>query len=269
MTLDARQLDEILAAVRPIADAAGALLLEGLDGPKTVDHKGEVDLVTDFDRRAQDLIADELLKIYPDFALLAEEDGAPTVAGATTTWIVDPLDGTTNFSHGHPLFAVSIGLEHEGELVLGVIGMPALGSQVWARSGGGAFRDGKPIRVSTTADLDRALLATGFPYDRRTANDDNTRELVALMKRCQGVRRGGAAAIDMALTACGVYDGFWEPKLHAWDLAAGAVIVREAGGRISDYEGEPLDVRAGWIVASNGLIHDAVLDTIRRARAVL
>jgi len=268
MSLDPRDLDEILDALQPVADEAGALLLEGLHGPKTVTHKGDVDLVTDYDRRAQDLIARRLAERFAGFGLLAEEDGA-TDDGRLTTWIVDPLDGTTNFSHGHPLFAVSIGLEHEGELVAGLIDAPALRARFWARAGGGAFRDGRRVRVSSTDELDRALLATGFPYDRRTADDDNTRELVALMKRCQGVRRGGAAAIDLALTACGVYDGFWEPKLHAWDLAAGAVLVREAGGRVSDYSGGELDVRAGWVVASNGLIHDAVLTAIGAARSSL
>jgi myo-inositol-1(or 4)-monophosphatase len=269
MTLDSRQLDEILAAIHPIADEVGALLRGGLDGPKTIDHKGEVDLVTDFDRRAQDLIAGRLSQRFPEFALIAEEGEERAAEEPATTWIVDPLDGTTNFSHGHPLFAVSIGLEHHGELVAGVIDAPALRSRFWARAGGGAFRDGKPVRVSATADLDQALLATGFPYDRRTARDDNTREFVGLMKRAQGIRRGGAAAIDLALTACGVYDAFWEPRLHAWDLAAGVVIVREAGGKVSGYDGEPVDIRSGWIAASNGLIHDAVLETIRVARADL
>jgi myo-inositol-1(or 4)-monophosphatase len=267
VTLDPHELDEILDAIHPIADEVGALLLRGLDGPKTVDHKGEVDLVTEFDRRAQDLITTRLERRFPAFAVIAEEDEQPTGAVSPTTWIIDPLDGTTNFSHGHPLFAVSIGLEHEGELAAGVIDAPGLGSRFWARAGGGAFRDGRPIQVSATNDLGQALLATGFPYDRRTANDDNTREFVALMKRAQGIRRGGAAAIDLALTACGIYDAFWEPKLHAWDLAAGVVIVREAGGRVTGYEGDPVDIRHGWIAASNGLIHDAVLETIRIARA--
>ncbi|MBW2275984.1 MAG: inositol monophosphatase, partial [Deltaproteobacteria bacterium] len=191
MTLEPRDLDEIVTGAHAVADQAGALLLEGLHGPKTIDHKGDVDLVTDYDRRAQDLIARGLAERFPGFALLAEEDGAPGDSAATTTWIVDPLDGTTNFSHGHPLFAISIGLEHEGKLVAGVIDLPALGSRFWARTGSGAFQDGKSISVSTNEDLNRALLATGFPYDRRKSTDDNTAELVALMKRAEGVRRGG------------------------------------------------------------------------------
>jgi len=267
MSLEPRDLDEIVTGANAVADQAGALLLRGLDEPKTIEHKGEVDLVTEYDRRAQDVIARGLADRFPGFGLLAEEDGAARGTDAATTWIVDPLDGTTNFSHGHPLFAVSIGLEHEGRLVAGVIDVPALGSRFWARLGGGAYRDGRPISVSATDDLDRALLATGFPYDRRTADDDNTRELIALMKRCQGVRRGGAAAIDMAFTACGIYDAFWEPKLHAWDLAAGTVIVREAGGSVTDYAGDPVDIRAGWVVASNGPVHQQVLEVIRRARS--
>lgn len=269
MTLGAQELDEILNALGAVADEAGALLLEGLDRPKTIDHKGDVDLITEYDCRAQELIARRLRERFPDFALLAEEDGATGDESAHSTWIVDPLDGTTNFSHGHPLFAISIGLEYEGEIAAGIVDMPALGTRVWARSGGGAFRDGRPIRVSAVDDLDAALLATGFPYDRRTADDDNTRELKALMKRAQGVRRGGAAAIDLALVASGVYEGFWEPKLKVWDLAAGVLIVTEAGGRATDYSGAPVDIRAGWIVATNGLIHDAVLEAIAAARADL
>lgn len=269
MTLEARELDEILDALGAVADEAGSMLLEGLDRPKIVNHKGEVDLVTEYDRRAQELIVRRLQERFGGFALLAEEEGAIGDAESRSTWIVDPLDGTTNFAHGHPLFAISIGLEHEGQLAVGMVDMPALGSRVWARRGGGAFRDGRPIRVSAVDDLDAALLATGFPYDRRTANDDNTRELKALMKLAQGVRRGGAAAIDLALVACGVYDGFWEPKLHAWDLAAGVLIVREAGGRATDYAGAAVDIRAGWIVATNGSIHDKVIEAITAARADL
>jgi myo-inositol-1(or 4)-monophosphatase len=269
MNVGAHDLDEILAAMVATADEAGALLLDGLDRPKSIDLKGEVNLVTEYDRRAEELIADRLGSRFPEFSMLGEEAGATGDERAEYTWIVDPLDGTTNFSHGHPLFAVSIGLERRGSLVAGTVSIPALGATVSARVGGGTLRNGEPVRVSATDDLDRSLVATGFPYDRRTAVDDNTCELVAFMKRSQGVRRCGAAAVDLALVACGIYDGFWEPRLHPWDLAAGAVLVAEAGGRTSDYSGDPLDIRSGWIVASNGLIHEAMLEVIAAARRAL
>jgi myo-inositol-1(or 4)-monophosphatase len=269
MTLGARDLDEIVAEIVATANRAGTLLLGGLDRPKTIDRKGEVDLVTEWDRRAEELIRRELDDRFPGFAMLAEEEGASGSESAEYTWIVDPLDGTTNFSHGHPLFAVSIGLEHGRSMVAGAVAIPALGTTAWSRAGGGAFRDGRPIRVSTTSALDGALVATGFPYDRRTAHDDNTAEFVAFIKRSQGVRRCGVAAIDLTLVASGIYDGFWEPRLKAWDLAAGVLLVSEAGGYVTDYQGAPVDIRAGWIVASNGLIHDEMLRVVEEVRAAL
>jgi len=267
MTFSPADLDEITEAARAAAEAAGALLLEGLGRSRRVDHKGEVDLVTEHDRRSEELIATRLERLFPEFAFFGEEGGERGRRDAESVWIVDPLDGTTNFAHGHAAFAVSIGLEHRGDLVSGVVVSPALGTSCWARSGGGAHCNGDRISVSGTRVLDEALLATGFPYDRRTATDDNSREFIAFMKRCQGNRRCGAAAVDMALVAQGVYDGFWEPRLHAWDLAAGVVLVREAGGRATDYGGDPVDVREGWIVASNGLVHDQMLEVISAARA--
>lgn len=264
MTADHAGLDEILKDMRSVAAEAGALLLDGLDRPKNVVHKGEVDLVTEYDRRSEELIADRLSRRYPGFAFLGEEGGPR--GEATSMWIVDPLDGTTNYSHRHPVFAVSIGLRRGDAMVAGVIAMPALETTVWARAGGGAYCDGEPISVSKTAQLDKALLATGFPYDRRTASDDNTRELVAFMKRSQGVRRCGAAAADMAMVARGISDGFWEPRLHPWDLAAGQVIVEEAGGVVTDYEGGPLDLERGWVVAANPSLHPAMLEVISTTR---
>jgi myo-inositol-1(or 4)-monophosphatase len=269
MTLAPRELAELAAAAGAIAAEAGAMLLAGLDRPKEISLKGEVDLVTDYDRRAEELITRRLTARFPSFPVIGEEGAPAATATDAPAWIVDPLDGTTNYSHGHPCFAVSIGLEHRGELLVGAISIPALGDLYAAHAGGGASCNGDPIRVSTTALLDRALVATGFPYDRRRVDDDNSRELVAFMKRSQGVRRCGAAAVDLALVARGIYDGFWEPRLHAWDLAAGVVLVREAGGTATDYEGGDPDIRSGWIVASNGALHQRLLEVIAAARAEL
>ena len=266
MTLSPAQLDEILERALAVAGQTGDLLLDGLNKPKEIVHKGQVDLVTQYDRRAEELIYEALSSSFPDIGMLAEEGGQKGNTDGYAMWIVDPLDGTTNFSHGHPVFAVSIGLQCEDHQVLGVIGMPALGMTVWARAGGGAFCNGEPISVTQTRDLGKSLVATGFPYDRRTADDDNTREYRAFMKNALGVRRCGAAAVDMAFVARGIYDGFWEPRLHPWDLAAGTAIIQEASGRVTDYSGEDLDVHRGWVVASNGLIHSSMLETIERAR---
>ncbi|MDD5307208.1 MAG: inositol monophosphatase family protein [Deltaproteobacteria bacterium] len=266
MTLLPTELDEALEAARAVAAEAGALLLEGLLRPKTVTFKGDVNLVTEYDRRAEDLITSRLGRLFPGFGILAEEGGVAGKADAHARWIIDPLDGTTNFSHGHPVFAVSIGLEDGGTPVAGVVAMPGLGVTVWARRGGGAFRNGEPVRVSNAAEIGVALVATGFPYDRRTARDDNTREYAAFVKRAQGVRRCGAAAVDLALTACGVYDGYWEPRLKPWDLAAGVVLVREAGGIATDYEGTEIDIHKGWILAAGPRLHQPMLEILRDAR---
>ncbi|MCP4199602.1 MAG: inositol monophosphatase [Proteobacteria bacterium] len=253
--------------MRSAADKAAAHLMAGLSKPKNIEHKGPVDLVTEYDRQAEKIIKDHLQNLYPDIGMLAEESGLGSKKeGDQTTWIVDPLDGTTNFSHGHPVFAVSIGLEDNGRPVAGVIAIPMLRLTLWARIGGGAFCNGEPIRVTDTSRLGNSLVATGFPYDRRTSEDNNTRECTAFIKRCQGIRRCGAAAVDLAFVARGVYDGFFEPKLHAWDLAAGAVIVEEAGGRVTNYDGSPLDIYKGWIVASNGDIHQQMLDVLSDVR---
>ena len=269
MTLGPEELEELVSEARAVAAEAGALLLSGLGKVTRVAHKGEVDLVTEYDRRSEELIVGRLLSRFPGFAVRAEESGAHGDDNAATTWLVDPLDGTTNFSRGHPVFAVSLGLEHRGELVAGVVAAPALGFTVWARRGGGAFSDSGSIRVSSTDRLEASFIATGFPYDRRTARDDNTREYVAFVKRALGLRRCGAAAVDLALVARGVYDGYFEPRLHPWDVAAGAVIVVEAGGRVTDYEGAPMDPARGWIAASNGAIHGEMLALIREARSTL
>jgi myo-inositol-1(or 4)-monophosphatase len=269
MTLQPRELDEIVAEARACAEEAGALLLCGLGNVRRIDYKGDVDLLTEYDKRSEELIVARLLARFPSFAVCGEEGGVHGDPAADTIWYVDPLDGTTNFAHGHPVFAVSIGLSHRGALVAGVVNAPALGLCAWARTGGGAFANGAPIRVSAIPGIDVALVATGFPYDRRVAVDDNTREYAAFVKRAQAVRRIGAASVDLLLVARGAYDGYFEQRLKPWDIAAGAALVAEAGGRVTDYEGAPLDLDRCWIAASNGLVHDEMLAIVRAARAGL
>ena len=272
MTLSGIELDGVLTEMRRVAADAGALLRQGLRNPKKISYKGAVDLVTEYDTRAEDLIRESLTKTFPDSDFLAEESShlAPdNQKRFPLRWIVDPLDGTTNFAHGHPIFAVSIGLQEGEHLVAGTVFIPQLEEMYSARTGGGAYCNDTPISVSSTADLDTALLATGFPYDRRETEDDNTRELTRFIKRTQGVRRCGAAAVDLALVARGACDGYWEPKLHPWDIAAGTVLVQEAGGRVTDYSGGRINLENGWIVSSNGRIHDEMLQVIGDARAEL
>lgn len=270
MTLSFAELDEILEEGNRVAREAGHLLLTGLKGPKKISYKGVVDLVTDYDTRAEDLIRETLTRRFPEFGFFAEESADIANHEKETSWVVDPLDGTTNFAHGHPLFAVSIGLRERGQACCaGTIFIPCLNACYSARRGGGAFRNDQPISVSEVGDLHAALVATGFPYDRRDSEDDNTREHRAFIKHTQGVRRCGAAAVDLAFVAEGVLDGFWEPKLAPWDIAAGTVLVREAGGMVTDYGGEDIDIDKGWIVASNGRLHTEMLRVISSAPRII
>lgn len=263
------------------ATEAGELLLEGLGGDGARHHasttkQSPIDLVTEYDRRSEEVILRVLLRAFPDDEVLAEESGlvgagrspaaAPAEAAVRRRWLVDPLDGTTNFAHGLPFFAVSIACEEvrgeARELVAGVVHAPALGLCFAARQGGGATCNGQPIHVSEETELGRSLLATGFPYDRQTTTENNFDQFIAFQRRVQGVRRVGAAALDLALTARGAFDGYWEMKLKPWDLAAGALLVREAGGMVTGWRGEPLVVDRGAAVATNGRIHRAMLDVL-------
>jgi myo-inositol-1(or 4)-monophosphatase len=266
--LESRVPEDDLALARRAAQAAALLLAEGAGRRHDAEHKGRsTDLVTDYDRRAEAALLAIFTRARPDDRILAEEGGAAGGQG-TRRWICDPLDGTTNFAHGLPFFCVSVALEVDGALTVGVVDAPALGWQFFARAGGGAWlvERGAPARrlsVSDTATLARALLATGFPYDRQTSAQNNFAEFVAFQRRAQGVRRVGAAALDLAMTAAGWFDGYWEMKLQPWDLAAGALLVSEAGGRVSSWSGGPFSVDEGAAVATNGSIHEALLATLR------
>jgi myo-inositol-1(or 4)-monophosphatase len=245
------------------AHAAGVIQLEGLRTARQVDYKSaEIDLVTQIDRACEERIAAMIAARFPDHQLLAEEG---TTAGQTSEyrWIVDPVDGTTNYAHGYPIFCVSIAVERAGEVVAGVVHAPTLRETFVATRGGGAFLNGEPIRVSRTDDLNRSLLATGFPYDIRTRRDNNLDHWNTFAVRCRAVRRDGAAALNLAYVAAGRFDGFWETVLQTWDMAAGALLIREAGGRLSDLWGRPFDLFGANCVASNGLIHDQILQTLR------
>lgn len=252
------------------AHEVGPYLLEGFRNDTQVRLKGPIDLVTEYDIEAERRLRLALSSALP-YRIVGEEGGASgdaTSGGAV--WYVDPIDGTTNFAHGHPFFCISLGLyTEEGASLAGVIHAPALGTTWVGGRGQGVTRNGVSVRVSSRGDLDSALCATGFPYDRRENDDDNLRELGAVLKRVRGIRRCGSAALDLALVADGTYDAYWEQRLGVWDMAAGAALVEAAGGRLSDYDGSPADVRKGRLVATNGLVHDPLVELLRAARAPL
>lgn len=249
----AGELDALLALARAAAAEAGALL----HGARAHDVRAKAnprDLVTEWDVRSEELLRARLSAGAPHVAFVGEEGGGE-LAGDGARWFVDPIDGTLNFAHGLPIWAVSIGLELDGELVVGVVRAPALGWEFYARVGGGAWmaeRDGAPtpLSVSAVERLDHALLVTGFPSDRATRPDNNFAEWEHFKRVAGGCRRLGAASLDLCLVARGALDGYWERALRPWDLAAGAVIVREAGGTVTDTRGRRFDVRRGDVVAA-------------------
>lgn len=258
---------EAIAIARGAAAEASGLIMQGFRQQTQVTKKGEIDLVTEWDLRSERLIVDRLGAAFPDHRIVAEE-GATRGEGELA-WYVDPIDGTTNFSHGHPFFCVSIGLFQDTQPILGVVNAPALGVEWWGAPGLGLHRNDSPASVSSADQLSEALVATGFPYDRWANPDDNLREYRAFLKRCRGVRRCGSAALDLALTADGTYALFWEQRLSPWDLAAGAALVSAAGGQLSDYDGSSADIRTGRIVATNGRLHQEAIRVLKEARSAL
>jgi myo-inositol-1(or 4)-monophosphatase len=257
--------DELSVAI-DAARRAGDLLRRELRGPRRIAFKGTpTNLVTEMDSRAEALIVDALRLAFPDDAILAEEGGSePGRSGRR--WIIDPLDGTTNYAHGIPIFAVSIGLEMDGRVAVGVIFDPNQGELFTAERGGGAFVNGERLAVSSAATLNESLLCTGFPYNVRETAENNFRQYTTFSLRTQGVRRMGSAVIYLAYVAAGRMDGYWELRLGPWDAAAGSLMVEEAGGRVTSVTGGALDLDAPSIIASNGRIHDEILRTLAELR---
>jgi len=243
---------------REAAHEAGRFILDRFRSNFTVFHKGAVDLVTDVDIAAERLIVSRILKAFPDHSVLAEEM-YPHTRRSALTWIIDPLDGTTNYAHGYPVFAVSIGLEISGVLEWGVVFNPVLDETFTARRGCGACCNDISIHVSKTDSLGNSLLATGFPYDIQTTEQNNLDHFCSFALRARGIRRGGSAALDLSYVAAGRLDGYWEIKLHPWDCAAGYLVVREAGGSVTNFKGRPGSIYDREVVASNGLIHREML----------
>ena len=249
------------------ARAAGRLLLDALPRSRRIATKSTpLDLVTEMDTRAEALIVERLRDAFPEDAVLGEESGA--AAGRSgRRWIVDPLDGTVNYAHGVPHFAVSIALETGGRVELGVAYLPCADELYVAERGAGARLNEGTMAVSATQTLDASLLVTGFPYDIRERSDNNLPEHAAFTLRARAVRRLGSAVADLAYVAAGRFDGLWALRLGPWDVAAGVLLVQEAGGRVTGIDGAPLNLDAPSVVASNGRIHDEILATLKEVRA--
>jgi myo-inositol-1(or 4)-monophosphatase len=245
-----------------IALEAGRFLKGKFHETHDITYKGEIDLVTEADRGAEALLIARIENAFPGHGIMAEE----TRGSALTkehTWIIDPLDGTTNYAHQYPVFCVSIALQHNGEVILGAICNPMMEELFVAERGTGAFLNGRRLSVSATADLSRSLLATGFPYDIRVNPDNNINYFNAMAVKAQAIRRAGAAALDLAYLAAGRFDGFWELQLRPWDTAAGCLMVTEAGGKVTDLFGGPFDLFSPHVLASNGRIHGSMTEVLR------
>ena len=247
-----------LPDVEAIAREAGKLLMGYFARHVTIEYKGEVDLVTEADRASEKLIVERLRARWPEHGIVAEE-GTRSDPGAEYRWYVDPLDGTTNFAHGYPVFCVSIALtRHDGQLEIGVLYDPTRDEMFAAARGAGATLNGKPMQVSKTPRLAESLLGTGFPSHKRHQNP-NIHFYQEFTLRSHGVRRAGSAALDLAYVACGRIDGFWEFHLNPWDTAAGILLVEEAGGRATDFAGRDFRLDSDEVLASNGLIHEELI----------
>ncbi len=255
--------DTFLATAVGLAKEAGLYQRSKLWTPLQIQHKGEIDLVTEVDQESEKILVGGLQRAFPEHDFLAEENLYQD-RGKSHKWIIDPLDGTTNFAHGFPWFAVSMALEIEGEVVLGVVLHTMMDEIFTAVKGQGAYLNGVRLAVSPRSPLRGALLATGFPYDSATDRENNFAHFVNFQMSCRGIRRAGAAALDLAYVAAGRLDGFWECKLKPWDVAAGQLLVLEAGGRVTGYAGEPYSVYNHRIVAGNGLIHEEMLAMLNK-----
>jgi len=253
---------DLLEDVVRISRLAGKLLKDRLLTDFQVEHKGVADLVTDVDRAAQDLIEKEVLARYPDHGILAEED--LEIHGSTGfRWIVDPLDGTTNYAHRFPVFSVSIAVAKGPEVLCGVVYNPVSEEMFKAVRGGGARLNTMPIKVSETGVLMESLLGTGFSARIREAADNNLAHFGKFALKTQGIRRCGSAALDLCFVACGRMDGYWELGLKPWDIAAGSLIVTEAGGKVTDFDGKEINTEGSRIIASNGRVHEEMIQILQ------
>ena len=249
--------DAVQVAVEA-ALAAGRIQKERIDRIGEIQYKGEIDLVTEVDLLCEKEILGRIRKQFPDHAVLAEESGK-TEGSADHQWVVDPLDGTVNYAHGYPCYSVSIGYRQADDVVVGVVYNPSLDELFVAEKGKGATLNSKPIHVSAITDLKKSLLVTGFAYEAHNVNDNNLDHFTNFIKGGHAVRRAGSAALDLCYTAMGRFEAFWELHLNPWDVAAGLLIVREAGGKVTRFDGSPSNIHDREILATNGQVHPAMM----------
>jgi myo-inositol-1(or 4)-monophosphatase len=257
-------LKNVIAVAQEAALKAGKILRENIGGTRKIIYKGDINLMTEMDMRSEREIVKTLSEAFPNHGIVAEEE-TDIQNDSGFTWIIDPLDGTTNYAHGYPCFSVSIALEQEGVIVAGIVYDPMREELFSAQKGQGAFMNGKKIYVSGIDTLMNSLLATGFPYDRKVSEKNNMNNFHDLLMASQEVRRDGSAALDLCCVASGRFDGFWELKLKPWDIAAGSLIVSEAGGLVTDLSGKQFNLHAGEILASNGIIHKQMVMKLQDA----
>lgn len=257
-------LEKIQETARRAVSGASAILLEGMTRTISVAFKGRIDLVTEIDLASERSIIDSILSTFPDHSILAEESGASRSGDPSRNlWVIDPLDGTTNYAHRYPFFSISIAFESDGDILYGIVFDPLRNLAFEAIKNCGATLNREPISPSTESDPGRSLLATGFSYSHAdTPRLRNMKTFEGFSRKCQGIRRSGSAALDLCHVAMGVLDGFWEMNLAPWDTAAGSLVVREAGGQVTDGSGGPFRLEAPVIVASNGRIHEWMLETV-------
>ncbi len=244
-----------------VAKEAGKILRDNFGRKFNISLKGQIDLVTEIDLLSEQFIKEQISSYYPKHQILAEEGGF-TKTASDYCWIVDPLDGTTNYAHGYPVFAVSIALVQAGRVVLGVVYDPMRDELFVAEAGEGATLNNRPLSVSQTNSLADSLLVTGFPYDIKVSNQNNLNHFSRFSLAARAVRRDGSAALDICYTAAGRFDGFWEMKLGPWDAAAGVLILTEAGGCISKFDGSDFDLYNPELLATNGLIHSEMMQLL-------
>ena len=249
------------------AREAGVFLRNRLNSAHKIDYKGEINLVTEADKISEEMITSKINNLFPDHDILAEEF-TYTNRGSDFRWIIDPLDGTTNYAHGYPVFCVSIALQKLDDMILGVIYGPMLNEMFVAEKGKGTFLNDIKIHVSSTNRITEGLLATGFPYDIREDSQNNLNCFNEMIMKARAIRRAGSAALDLAYVAAGRFDGFWEIKLNPWDIAAGWLIVEEAGGVVTDMWGKDYCLDSSFILASNGRIHEEMMDVLNSVSSI-
>jgi myo-inositol-1(or 4)-monophosphatase len=246
-----------------ISREAGKLIRNAFGKTHSIEFKtNELNLVTETDKASEKLITDFIKKKYPSHGILAEE-GSEANKSAEFLWVIDPLDGTTNFAHGLPIFSVSIGLQKNDETIAGVVYDVMRDVLYSAEKNAGSFEDGKRINVNKNTNLGRGMLVTGFPYDVKENPDKAFERFISFLKHARAIRRLGSAAIDFCYVANGVFDGFWEVALHPWDMCAGKLIVEEAGGLVTDFDGKSIDIFSKRILATNGLVHKKMIDVMK------